>query len=74
MGAVALCVPPAFYNHWNPDGERGEKNFLHFDELEQYDFNNTGRNVLQQQSKTPDNGGSLHKDLLSGSVPCHFAK
>lgn len=50
-------------------GEKN-KNFLHFDELEPYDFNNTGRNVLQQQSKTPDRGGdSLHMNLLSRTMP-----
>lgn len=44
--------------------EGKKKSFLHFDELEQYDFNNTGRNVLQQQSKTPDRGGFLAQGFV----------
>lgn len=59
---------------WQVRGVGGGGSFLHFDELGQYDFNNTGRNVLQQQSKTPARGGSWNKDLLDRTVPYRAAK
>lgn len=51
-----------------------DKHVMHPDELEQYDFNSTGRNILQQQSKWPDRGGSLRNNLLSRTAPYHTAK
>lgn len=53
---------------------RDDKNVLHSDELKQHNFKNTGRNVLQQQSKWWDAGGSLCSYLLSRTAPYNTVK